>query len=74
MRAVGLAQRHDFQGRKVRFAAPGDGPPVVLVHGTPFSSHVWHRIAPLLAHERRVFLYDPLGCGQSLMRPGRDHG
>ena len=25
------------------------GPPIVLVHGTPFSSYVWRRIAPALA-------------------------
>ncbi|MFP3615333.1 alpha/beta fold hydrolase, partial [Paraburkholderia sp. SIMBA_050] len=42
-------------------------PPLVLVHGTPFSSQVWRRIAPWLARRHRVFFYDLLGYGQSDM-------
>ena len=39
-----------FDGQAVRFgtSGPADRPPLVLVHGTPFSSVVWHRIAPHL--------------------------
>ncbi len=33
---------------------PQDGPPVVLPHGTPFSSYVWHEIAPALAAPGRT--------------------
>lgn len=54
-----------FQGRSVRHGAAGDGPPLVLVHGTPFSSIVWRRIAPLLQRHYRVHVYDLLGYGQS---------
>ena len=43
----------------------GAGPPLVLVHGTPFSSHVWHRIAPVLAARFRVHMLDLLGHGAS---------
>jgi pimeloyl-ACP methyl ester carboxylesterase len=43
-----------------------------MVHGTPFSSHVWHRIAPELARDHTIYLYDLLGYGQSLMRDGQD--
>lgn len=55
----------NFDGRAVHWAVLGDGPPLVLLHGTPFSSAVWRRIAPLLAARRRVFLFDLLGYGQS---------
>jgi pimeloyl-ACP methyl ester carboxylesterase len=51
----------------------GEGSPIVLAHGTPFSSYVWHRIAPYLAERRRqVFIFDLLGYGQSEKRDGQD--
>jgi pimeloyl-ACP methyl ester carboxylesterase len=43
-----------------------------MVHGTPFSAHVWHRIAPELARDHKIYLYDLLGYGQSEMRDGQD--
>ena len=67
-----LSQRFDFRGQAVACDVVGDGPPVVLVHGTPFSSYVWRRIARELAHTRRVFLFDLLGYGQSEQRDGQD--
>ncbi len=33
-----LAQTYRFNGHSVRYAVRGDGPPLVFVHGTPFSS------------------------------------
>jgi pimeloyl-ACP methyl ester carboxylesterase len=73
-KAPELPGRFDFQGQEVRWAAIGDGSgrPLVLVHGTPFSSAVWRRIAPLLARDRKVFYFDLLGYGQSEMREGQD--
>jgi pimeloyl-ACP methyl ester carboxylesterase len=44
----------------------------VLVHGTPFSSFVWRRIARELARHHLVFVYDLLGYGQSDKRAGQD--
>ncbi len=61
-----------FEGQTVRFGAIGEGPPLVLVHGTPFSSLLWRRIAPHLARRRRVFYFDLLGYGRSEMREGQD--
>ena len=49
-----LDRRFAFRGQSVAWGVIGDGPPVVLVHGTPFSSQVWRRIAPLAATRRRV--------------------
>jgi pimeloyl-ACP methyl ester carboxylesterase len=62
----------DFAGQRICIAVGGDGPPILLVHGTPFSSHVWHRIAPALACHHRVHCFDLLSYGQSEKRPGQD--
>lgn len=48
----------------------GQGAPLLLVHGTPFSSHVWHRIAPWLARHFTVHGFDLLGYGASDMPEG----
>jgi len=61
-----------FEGQYVRYGVRGEGMPIVLVHGTPFSSLVWRRIAPYLAEHRQVFMFDLLGYGQSEMRPAQD--
>ncbi|MEO9167633.1 MAG: alpha/beta hydrolase [Aestuariivirga sp.] len=50
----------------------GEGPPIVLIHGTPFNAQVWHRIAPWLAQTRKVYFYDLLGYGKSAMFDGQD--
>ncbi|HJS90068.1 MAG TPA: alpha/beta fold hydrolase [Steroidobacteraceae bacterium] len=63
-----------FDGQEVRFGSLGqaDHPPLVFLHGTPFSSVVWRRIAPHLAEHRRIFYYDLLGYGLSEMRADQD--
>jgi pimeloyl-ACP methyl ester carboxylesterase len=61
-----------FESQSVRFGVIGEGPPAVLVHGTPFSSVVWRRIAPYLLPSRQVFYYDLLGYGLSEMRDAQD--
>jgi pimeloyl-ACP methyl ester carboxylesterase len=67
-----LSESFDFEGQSVRHGVVGEGRPLVLVHGTPFSSVVWRRIAPHLARRRRVFYFDLLGYGRSEMRDGQD--
>jgi pimeloyl-ACP methyl ester carboxylesterase len=61
-----------FEGQQVRHGVLGSGEPLVLIHGTPFSSVVWRRIAPHLAVHRRVCYFDLLGYGRSEMRSGQD--
>lgn len=61
-----------FEGQRVRYGVMGAGEPLVMVHGTPFSSVVWRRIAPHLAGRRRVYYFDLLGYGRSEMRAGQD--
>ncbi|GAA4900813.1 alpha/beta fold hydrolase [Streptomonospora salina] len=67
-----LAGRFDFHGQEVRYGATGAGKPLVLMHGTPFSSVVWRRIAPHLATHRRVYYFDLLGYGRSHQQHGQD--
>ncbi len=67
-----LPQKFDFNGQSVAWGVMGDGDPLVLVHGTPFSSQVWRRIAPLLARRWKVYFFDLLGYGQSEKRDQQD--
>ncbi|WP_369720596.1 alpha/beta fold hydrolase [Bradyrhizobium sp. LLZ17] len=70
-----LPERFSFEGQAIAWGAIGEGPPAVVIHGSPFSSREWRRIAPWLARHRRVFFYDLLGYGQSA-KPDADvlHG
>ncbi|GHG97179.1 alpha/beta fold hydrolase [Pseudodonghicola xiamenensis] len=61
-----------IEGNAVRWGVSGNGPPLVVLHGTPFSSQVWRRIVPLLTDWRTVYYFDLVGYGQSEMRPGQD--
>jgi pimeloyl-ACP methyl ester carboxylesterase len=60
-----------FEGHRICWGALGEGEPVVLMHGTPFWSYEWARLAPLLALERKVYFFDMLGYGNS-DRPDAD--
>lgn len=64
----------DYDGRPVAWDVLGDGrgDPVVLVHGTPFSSYVWRTVARELAREHTVHVFDLLGYGRSEMAEGAD--
>ncbi|UBM12273.1 alpha/beta fold hydrolase [Cupriavidus metallidurans] len=57
------------QSGPVRLAATAWGDPghpvVVLVHGYPDNSHVWHGVAQALAGRFRVVAYDVRGAGTS---------
>lgn len=63
---------HEFRGQRIAWGRLGEGEPIVLVHGTPFSSQVWRRIAPWLARHRQVYFFDLLGYGDSEKRAGQD--
>jgi haloacetate dehalogenase len=52
----------------------GKGPPVLLMHGNPFTHLSWHKIAPRLAQEFTVVATDLRGYGDSSKPPdGDDH-
>ncbi len=67
-----LNKEFESSGGVVRHDSFGQGPPIVLVHGTPFSSYVWRNIAPALAEDHTVYVYDLLGYGASEKREGQD--
>ncbi|SEG57466.1 Pimeloyl-ACP methyl ester carboxylesterase [Nonomuraea solani] len=67
-----LGERFETPGGTVRWTAFGQGDPIVLVHGTPYSSYLWRDIAPALALTRKVYVFDLLGYGQSEQRDGQD--
>src|SRR5256884_8285918 len=52
----------------------GDGPPLLLLHGNPFTHLSWHKFAPRLALEFTVVATDLRGYGDSSKPPGSaDH-
>jgi len=72
MTAWRLDQDYRFRGQVVRYLVTGAGPALVFVHGTPFSSYVWHRVIPHFVDSHRVHCFDLLGYGQSEQREGQD--
>ncbi|QDT16662.1 alpha/beta fold hydrolase [Alienimonas californiensis] len=58
--------------RFVSYVDEGDGPPVVLLHGIPTWSYLWHGLLPELAGRRRALAPDLLGFGFSDRRDGFD--
>jgi haloacetate dehalogenase len=57
-------------GARVRVRAAGTGPPVLLLHGYPQTSAMWHLVAPELAGDHTVVLADLPGYGDSAVPPG----
>ncbi len=60
-----LDQRATTTNGEIAWDRFGEGPPVVLVHGTPSRSVLWRDIAPQLADRCTVYVFDLLGFGQS---------
>jgi pimeloyl-ACP methyl ester carboxylesterase len=67
-----LSKTYDAVGGTVAYDVLGDGPPVVLVHGTPSWSYLWRNVARQLAQRFTVYVCDLLGYGSSEKREGQD--
>ncbi|MEM8571188.1 MAG: alpha/beta hydrolase [Pseudomonadota bacterium] len=63
-----LPHASQIEGNTIRWGRVGQGPALVAVHGTPFSSQVWRRIVPHLAAHWTVHYFDLAGYGLSEMR------
>src|SRR5215207_2173853 len=61
-------------GARIVTVHGGSGPPVLLMHGNPFTHVNWHKVAPRLADEFTVVCTDLRGYGDSEKPPaGSDH-
>lgn len=67
-----LRESVQTQAGEVRYDIMGEGPALVLVHGTPTWSYLWRRVAGVLARDFRVYLYDLPGYGTSAKFEGQD--
>lgn len=65
-----LRERVRVTGAEIATDRFGEGPPVVLVHGTPSWSFLWRRVVGELAAEHTVYVWDLPGYGDSVL----DHG
>ena len=59
------AQGVETRSADVRARVGGKGPPVLLLHGYPQTSAMWHRMAPALADRFTVVACDLRGYGDS---------
>jgi haloacetate dehalogenase len=61
-------------GARIFIVCGGKGPPLLLMHGNPFSHLSWHKFAPRLAEQFTVVATDLRGYGDSEKPPGgADH-
>ncbi|WP_328460513.1 alpha/beta fold hydrolase [Streptomyces sp. NBC_00448] len=69
-----LGRTFDSASGEVRWERFGDpaAEPVVLPHGTPFSSYVWRAVARALAARHQVYVWDMPGYGASAKFDGQD--
>lgn len=63
----------DLGGYKVAYIDMGQGAPVILLHGCPFSVYEWRDVAPLLARHFRVIAPDLIGLGDTPVRLSDDY-
>jgi pimeloyl-ACP methyl ester carboxylesterase len=63
----------DVPGATLNYRVTGEGPPLVLVHGSATDLTTWDGIIDDLAEDHRVIAYDRRGYGQSQHTPIRDH-
>lgn len=65
MQQLNLTKRFSSSYGTISYDNIGEGPPIVLVHGTPWSSFNWRHIIPALSQWFTVYFYDLLGYGAS---------
>src|ERR671914_2958114 len=57
--------RVETEGASINAVRGGEGPPVLLLHGSPQTLAMWHLIAPRLAEDFMVIATDLRGYGDS---------
>lgn len=74
--SIAAFESHDVATSRgtIRAHIGGSGPPLLLLHGYPQTSLMWHAAAPLLAGHRTVIATDLAGYGDSFWpEPTTDH-
>ena len=57
---------------RVAYYEEGNGEPLLLLHGCPFSSYIWRKVIPLLSTRYRCLAPDLLGLGDTETPEGAD--
>jgi pimeloyl-ACP methyl ester carboxylesterase len=60
-------------GLDVAYIDVGSGPPLILLHGCPFSAYEWKDVLPELAAHYRVIAPDLVGLGDTPVRLNQDY-
>jgi pimeloyl-ACP methyl ester carboxylesterase len=64
--AFSRGKRHvEIGSARVAYYEAGRGPPLLLLHGCPFSSFIWRKVIPRLATRHRCVAPDLLGLGDT---------
>ncbi|KAF0186542.1 MAG: oxidoreductase-hydrolase involved in aromatic ring cleavage [Alphaproteobacteria bacterium] len=58
---------------QVAYLEFGEGPPLILLHGCPFSAYEWREVIPILAQHYRVIAPDLYGLGDTPVRLDQDY-
>lgn len=60
-----LTETYAFEDRYIKFEVAGSGPPIIVVHGTPWSSFNMRHIIEGLSDGFTTYYFDLIGYGQS---------
>ncbi|QAR33345.1 alpha/beta hydrolase [Geovibrio thiophilus] len=60
-----LGYKYNSSYGAIKYDIKGEGQPLILVHGTPWSSYNWRKVIPALSQWFTVYYYDLPGYGQS---------
>jgi len=65
MSSWNLPYTFEYQDRNVKYGIKGKGEPLILVHGTPWSSFNLRHLIEHLSRHYKVYYFDLLGYGES---------
>src|SRR5215467_10559189 len=69
------AMKVQTSGANINLVTGGNGPPLLLLHGAPFTHIAWRLVAPELAKQYTIVAPDLRGYGDSSKPPdGEGHG
>jgi pimeloyl-ACP methyl ester carboxylesterase len=60
-----LSKKNFFNGKYIKYDITGQGKPLIIVHGTPWSSFNMRHLIKALSKKYTVYFFDLMGYGQS---------